>query len=128
MNIPRIGEGWISETELYYKLQRAFPDSDVLHHASPKWLGRQHLDIFIPAYSVGVEFQGTQHDEPVNYFGGQEAFNAIKRRDARKKRNCKKNGVHLIEVRSGYDFNELIHLIRNLSISSESKKTISGDC
>jgi hypothetical protein len=129
MNIPRIGEGWIAETELYYKLQRAFPNSDVLHHASPKWLGRQHLDIFIPEYSVGVEFQGAQHDEPVEYFGGEKAFDATKRRDARKKRSCTRNGVRLIEVRPGYDLDELIRLIRNHAIRSEpreSKKATSG--
>ena len=108
MNIPRIGEGWLSETELYYKLCNAFPDTEVAHHARPEWLGRQHLDIFIPKYNVALEYQGEQHDVPVDYFGGEEGFKAIKRRDAKKKRMCTKNSVRLIYVRPGYNMQNVI--------------------
>lgn len=32
--LPKIGEGWVSETELYYKLKEAFPDEKVIHHGN----------------------------------------------------------------------------------------------
>ncbi len=32
--IPKVGEGWVSETELYYALNVAFPDLEVEQHAS----------------------------------------------------------------------------------------------
>jgi hypothetical protein len=73
---------------LYYIVKNAFPDLQVIHHASPDWLGRQHLDIFIPAISLAIEYQGRQHDEPVAFFGGQEAYEQVKKHDARKKRLC----------------------------------------
>ncbi|GAK75671.1 hypothetical protein JCM19296_1263 [Nonlabens ulvanivorans] len=46
IGMPKVGEGWISETELFYKISDYFKEDEVVHHASPKWLGRQHLDIY----------------------------------------------------------------------------------
>lgn len=110
--LPRIGEGWISETRLFYQLKDAFSDNHVVQHARPSWLGRQHLDVFFPELSVAVEFQGEQHDRPVEYFGGQKAFEENQRRDKRKRAACKRNGIVLIEVRDGYDINQLVSEIR----------------
>ena len=106
--IPRIGEGWVFETNLFYEIRRSLSDKIVLHHARPEWLGRQHLDIFVPDCKVAIEYQGLQHDQPVEYFGGETAFKAMRRLDARKKRLCIKHGVHLIYVRSGYDLQEVV--------------------
>lgn len=114
MNIPRVGEGWIGETELYYSVRDALSGTtEVIQHARPDWIGRQHLDVFIPEYAVALEYQGAQHDEPVEYFGGEEAYLATKKRDTTKKRKCTKNGVRLIEVRPGYDLSEVIEIVRS---------------
>jgi hypothetical protein len=112
MNIPRVGEGWVGETELYYALRNAIPEAEVDQHARPAWLGRQHLDVFIPSYGVGLEYQGLQHDSPVEYFGGEAAYQATRRRDTAKKRACAKNGVKLTEVLPGYRLEELVKAIR----------------
>lgn len=119
MGIPRVGEGWIAETELYYRLKAMLGDTAVVHHACPEWLGRQHLDIFIPKHSVALEFQGAQHDKPVEYFGGEKAFQATKRRDERKRKLCLENGVRLLEVRPGYELGELVSTILGQVPSSE---------
>ena len=113
-NIPRIGEGWVSETELYYRLKEIFTNIEIIHHASPEWLGRQHLDIYIPKLKFAIEYQGKQHDEPVDFFGGEEAFERTKERDIRKKRLCKENGVKLIYARPGYDFEQIKAKIKNI--------------
>lgn len=109
--IPKIGEGWIGETNLYYELRTALQGMDVIHHARPKWLSRQHLDILIPDKQVAVEYQGSQHDQPVDWFGGEQAFKTTKRRDAKKLRLCKKNGVRLIYVRTDYKLEDVIRTI-----------------
>lgn len=70
IGIPKIGEGWISETDLYYKIKEEFPDYEVAQHARPKWLGLQHLDIFFPNDNVAIEYQGLQHYRPIEIFGG----------------------------------------------------------
>jgi hypothetical protein len=106
--LPHVGEGWVAETNLYFELVAAFPDHEVSQHASPEWLGRQHLDVFIPTLSVALEYQGEQHDRPIDYFGGQAAFQRTQERDAKKRRLCKRHGVRLIEVRPGYRLSDIV--------------------
>lgn len=108
IGMPKVGEGWISETELFYKISDYFKDEEVVHHASPKWLGRQHLDIYLPKLKIGIEYQGAQHYEPIKFFGGQEAFEKTVERDKRKKELCEKHNCMLIYADKGYDLNEII--------------------
>ena len=112
--IPNIGEGWVSETNLYYQLKSVFNETDVIHHGKPKWLGKQHVDIWLPKHNIGIEYQGKQHDEPVEFFGGEESFIKNKERDKRKKKLFKENNSDLIEVREGYDIEEVIIKVEDL--------------
>ena len=107
-HLPRVGEGWVAETELFYALKARFSQETVLHHARFEWLGRQHLDIFFPERNVALEYQGPQHDEPVAFFGGQKAFEQTRARDRRKRMRCREAGVRLIYVRSGYNLDEVV--------------------
>ena len=113
--VPKIGEGWVSETDLYYKIKESLNPIKVIHHWRPKWLGRQHIDIGIPELSIGIEYQGKQHDKPIEFFGGEEAFIKGQERDKRKKRLCLDNNLKLIEVRKGYDFEKLLSEIKGES-------------
>lgn len=112
-DIPRVGEGWVAETALFYEVRAAFPDETVIQHGRPKWLGRQHLDIFMPDRGVAVEYQGEQHDRPVEFFGGEEAFRKNVERDLKKLALCKRNGVRVVYVRKGYKFTELTAEIKS---------------
>ena len=96
LGLPRIGEGWISETQLFRLLELFFSDYEVIREAHTDWLGSQRLDFFIPALSLAIEYQGEQHFKPVERFGGQAAFRESQLRDARKRRLCKENGVRLV--------------------------------
>lgn len=109
--IPRIGEGWIAETELYYKVKGAFPFWNVIQHARPKWLGQQHLDIYIEQARVAIEYQGHQHFAPIAFFGGEDAYQRTKARDKQKKRLCEQNGVRLIYAQQGYDLEGILKRI-----------------
>lgn len=112
IGMPRISEGWIAETELYYAIRDAFPQLDVEHQASPEWLGQQHLDIFIPELKVAIEYQGPQHDKPIDFFGGQAAFEETQKRDRRKKECCDRNGIALLYVRPDYVLDSVLATIR----------------
>ena len=96
--LPKIGEGWLSETMLYYAVKNALAEYEVIHHGNPRWLGLQHLDIYIPEIEIGIEYQGKQHTEPVEFFGGADAFEKNLERDQRKKRLCLENGLKLYYV------------------------------
>lgn len=109
--LPRIGEGWVSETELYNLIRTAFPASSVIQHARPDWLSPQHLDVYLPQYGIALEFQGAQHLGPVDYFGGEKAYEDQKRRDVRKKKLCGKHGCVLIEVFQGYVADDVVEMV-----------------
>lgn len=108
LGIPRIGEGWKNETFLFKIIYELFDaiGIEVIHHYKPKFLKRQELDIYFEfeGKKVGIEYQGLQHFEPVDYFGGEETFIATVERDRRKKRICLENNVILIYV----NYNETI--------------------
>lgn len=94
--VPKVGEGWVAETALFHAVRAAFPGISVVQHGMPPWLGRQHLDIWIPEWKIAVEYQGAQHFEPVDYFGGTETFQLTTERDARKQHLCRASDVTLI--------------------------------
>ena len=116
MGVPQIGEGWISETELFRKLEAEFSITTVIQHGQPKWLGRQHFDIWLPNWKIAVEYHGKQHFEPVEFFGGKESFEKTVERDLRKIEIAKKNGVKLIVVTADYDLDNLIQEIHAISL------------
>jgi hypothetical protein len=99
LGIARIGEGWISETQLYRLVVYLFSDHAVIREASPEWLGRQRLDIYIAELGLAIEYQGQQHYKSVGLFGGDEALARTKERDRRKRDLCEANGVTLIYFR-----------------------------
>jgi hypothetical protein len=107
-HLPRVGEGWTSETLLYNQIKEAFPGIRVLHHARPRWLAPQHLDIYIPERNLAIEYQGRQHVQPIAFFGGEETFQKTLKRDSVKKQKCLEAGVELIEVFEEYDLPEVI--------------------
>ncbi len=106
--LPRIGEGWVSETALYQSIKARFPALKIVQHARPMWLEPQHIDVFLPEIELAVEYQGKQqHDQPLKYFGGKKAHAAQRKRDARKKSLCQEHGVLLLEVVPYYDFEQV---------------------
>ena len=119
--LPMVGEGWISETKIFYLIKKHFGNqTSILHHGRPKWLGRQHFDIYLPEYNLAIEFQGEQHYQPIDFFGGKESFEKNKVRDERKKVLAKENNCHLICIDKNYIDTELIqeinlHLEKNYS-------------
>lgn len=110
--VPRVGEGWVAETTLYYQVKEAFPKLKVVHHARPEWLKPQHLDIYLPDFEIALEYQGAQHDKPVEYFGGLKQFKETQNRDARKLALCLGNNIILIYVRERYQIGTIIDEIR----------------
>lgn len=106
--VPRIGEGWVSEVELFHQLREAFPDTRVIHQGRPRWLGRQSIDVLLPEWRIAIEYQGEQHVRPVEIFGGAAAFATQQERDQRKRQLCAENDHTLIEVFPGYDLAEVV--------------------
>jgi hypothetical protein len=50
-------------------------------------------DFYIESLNLVIEFNGRQHYESVNAFGGEESFQEVKRRDEIKKNYCLNNNI-----------------------------------
>ncbi|MDF2158335.1 hypothetical protein [Algoriphagus sp. CAU 1675] len=103
-----------NETLLFKMISDTFPEVTLISQYSPPWLGRQRFDIFIKEKNLAIEYNGKQHYEPIDYYGGTEGFNNTKKRDEEKRRKCKLNDCNLIEVKYDEDFQICIEKIKHL--------------
>ena len=94
---------WISENQFYQLLRRLLKGMEVQQHARPTWLRAQHFDIYVPEVGIAVEYMGEQHYKPLEFFGGEAAFNLVAQRDQRKAELCRSHGVELLHVRFDED-------------------------
>ena len=114
VGVQKIGEGWISETALFRKLEAEFSNTKVVQHGKPTWLGRQHFDIWFPNWKIAVEYHGRQHFEPVEFFGGKEVFHETVERDKRKAKLAKRHGVKLLIVTEADNHDDIVQKINNI--------------
>ena len=94
----KIGDGWVSETIMYNIICKLYPNYTILRHYRPQWLEKLELDVYIPDLKIGFEYQGIQHFQSVEYWGGEEQLLVVQEHDTRKKRLCVENNVTLICV------------------------------
>jgi len=92
----KVGEAWATETLLYQLVCQIFPKEKIYRHYRPEFLEFLELDVFIPSLNIGIEYQGIQHFEPIEHWGGKASLEQVMERDKRKKRLCKKNGIKLV--------------------------------
>lgn len=109
-----VGEEWLSETELYKDIKDYYPHIKVIHSYRAKWLGLQHLDIFMYEYNIGIEYQGEQHYKPIKVFGGSEQIEKNKKRDMEKVKKCTNNDISIIHVFPKYEFHSVVDCIDSI--------------
>lgn len=100
------GEAWTSETILYHIVKSLYPESTVIFHYHPKWLDGLELDIWVQGKNLAFEYQGIQHFEPVEHWGGRHQLEIQQKHDAKKAQICKAKGITLITV----NYNEELSL------------------
>ena len=93
---------WKSEQMVYEIVKRLYKKYTVLYQHRPYFLhtdrGQMSYDIYICGLDVAIEYQGKQHFEPVEIFGGEEHFKDQVYRDRLKKELSDKNGVKLVYI------------------------------
>jgi len=80
---------------------------------------RKHLrfDFYIPENKIAIEYNGIQHYEPVDIFGGIEGFLCININDQIKQNYCRKNSIKLYTIDYDEDIEEsLVHILSNEEI------------
>ncbi|OPL10284.1 MAG: hypothetical protein AVO34_11375 [Firmicutes bacterium ML8_F2] len=96
LGFRKIGERYVTETELYRIVQELYSDKEVIHHYRADWLEGQEIDIFIPSLKLAIEYHGIQHYEPVEVWGGIEGLKKTKERDEQKAEKCRQQGIVLV--------------------------------
>lgn len=81
---------FLDNKNIKYEQQKSF--SECLYK------GKLKFDFYLPEHNTVIEFQGRQHFEAVNYFGGEEGFKLIQERDKVKKDYCATNGITMLEL------------------------------
>ena len=110
---------WISEYTLYTIIKDTFSDIEVKRYYSPQWLKPQNFDIYIPEFALAIEYNGQQHYEPIEYFGGMEAFVKTVERDARKKALSEINNIKLVLVKYDEDFEDVIKELKSIILRKQ---------
>lgn len=66
------------------------------------------FDFYLPDYNAIIEYQGKQHYESIDYFGGQENLEYTQRHDKIKSDYCKQNNIRLLCIRYDEDINDAL--------------------
>ena len=93
---PRVGEGWVNEAFILNTVKLLYPRTTIIHQGAPSWLGLQRFDVWMPDYGIAIEYQGQQHFEVIEHFGGAEGLRRCQERDAKKRFLAETNGVKII--------------------------------
>lgn len=72
--------------------------------------GNLSYDFYLPSHNLLIEYNGKQHYQPMEYFGGNKQFETQLEHDKRKRNYAKENGIELIEI-SYLDFNNIEQIL-----------------
>jgi len=72
---------------------------------------RLPMDFYLPDYNAVIEYDGIQHYQPIETFGGEKAFKSTKIRDEIKNTYCRENGIKMIRISYELPFNEIASYI-----------------
>lgn len=97
---------WLKHNKIIYIAQKRF-DGCCDKRALP-------FDFYLPSYNICIEYQGKQHYEAIDYFGGEESLLYTQYHDKIKYDYCTKNNIRLICIPYWEDVDE--YLNKNLLI------------
>lgn len=60
--------------------------------------GALSYDFYLPTYNLLIEYQGKQHEIPIDYFDGEVGFKTRQEHDRRKKEYAKEHNIQLLEI------------------------------
>lgn len=66
------------------------------------------FDFYLPNQNTLIEYDGKQHFEPINFFGGNKSLILQQKRDKIKNIYCKENNINLIRIKYDDNINEKI--------------------
>lgn len=93
---------WKSEFLVKEICENLYGKNNVIYQHRPYFLntgkGQLSYDIYLTKKKIAIEYQGKQHFEPVEYFGGEISFQKQQERDLLKKQLSEQNNIKLIYI------------------------------
>ena len=86
----RFTRQWLEDHNIRYEREKIFQDCK-----DEKPLP---FDFYLPDFNLCIEYQGKQHYEPIDYFGGKENLSYVIKHDNIKEKYCKDNGITLLQI------------------------------
>ena len=67
-----------------------------------------HFDFWLPDLNTAIEYDGKQHYEPIDLFGGEDGFKLRKKHDQMKDYYCKEHSIKLIRIPYNQKVDEIL--------------------
>lgn len=102
-----------NEILIFKYFKENFKDQDILYQYKPAWLGRQIFDVYFKSLNIAIEYNGKQHYQPIEFFGGDKGFENLVRLDLLKRKKCLENDCILFEIKYDEDISHSLLDIKN---------------
>jgi predicted nucleic acid-binding Zn-ribbon protein len=96
----RLVANYLTDNNILYKSQHKFERC--------KNKRRLPFDFYLPNLNICIEYDGIQHFQPVEAFGGQATFDECQKNDAIKNRFCEVSQITLLRIRYDQDVNQVL--------------------
>ncbi len=120
---------YINEKMLFRLIQYFCPELKITRHKKFKWLGRKHIDIFFEDYNIGIEYDGMQHHQYIEFFHKDDIqhLEKQKRNDILKDELCKNQGVvlHRWSYKEQISEPNVLKFLKENNLSIQGQTTIS---
>lgn len=103
-------EDFLKNNNISFERQKKF---DNLFGVKNRYLS---YDFYLHKYNLLIEYQGKQHCNPIDYFGGQETFEIQQEHDQRKRKYATDNHINLLEIWY-YDFDNIENILKTYLIA-----------
>lgn len=104
---------YLNSCNIKYEVQKTF--------VNLYGVGSAHLsyDFYLPDYCLLIEFQGIQHENAIDFFGGEHQFKIQQEHDKRKREYAERYGYKLLEIWY-YDIENITQILdEHLSVCEE---------
>ena len=88
-------ENYLKRKNISFEKEKTFPNL-----INPKTNYKLRFDFYIPNLKIAIEYDGKQHNESSNYWGGSQGLQERQERDEIKNKWCKDNKIELIRINS----------------------------
>lgn len=78
-----------------------------------RYIAKLKFDFYLTEYNICIEYDGIQHYEPRDYFGGIDSYILTKKRDKIKNEYCKNKNIKLFRIKYSDNINEKLEKIKN---------------